>query len=138
MWSLCNPIVDALKFKQLSVIKVKKYLWEQRKKLEGRIRYADSRCRNAAGAVLTLATGSEQASLYEDAGSTASIDVFVKHEGAYDRSDVFWLKGNNGQQPSRDLHTIFDGAVNQFTITMSCSRSDLEWMLAQIRGFNEL
>lgn len=137
MWSLCNPIVDGLKFRQLSVNKVKKYLWERRKQLRDRIRYADSRCRNTAGAVLTVATGSEQSSLYDDEGSTASVDVFVKHEGAYDRSDVFWLKGSDNQLPSRELHTIFDGAVNQFTITRSCSKADFEWMLSDIRKFNE-
>lgn len=136
MWSLCNPIVDALRFKRLSVGKVKEYLWERRKQLQSKIRYADSRCRNAAGSVLTLASGSEQASLYDDEGSTASVDVFVKHDGAYDRSDVFWLKGTDGA-PSRELHTIFDGAVNQFTVTMSCSRTDFEWVLSEIRRFNE-
>jgi hypothetical protein len=137
MLSLCNPIVEALKFKKASVTKVKEYLWVQRKELKNKIRFADSRYRNTAGSVMTLATGSEQKNLYDDEGSSASIDTFVKHEGSYDRSDVFWLKGSDGPLPSRELHTIFDGAINQFAVTMSCTKPDFEWVLGEIRKLNE-
>lgn len=137
MWSLCNPLVEAVKFNRSSVSKVKEYLWVERKKLKHKIRFADSRYRNAAGSVMTLATGSEQKSLYDDEGGTASVDTFVKHEGSYDRSDVFWLKGSGGTVPSRELHTILDGAINQLAVTMSCTKPDFDWVLSEIRKFNE-
>jgi hypothetical protein len=135
-WSLVTPIIDRTRFKQLSVNNVKQYLWEKRQQLKDKVRYADTRLRNAAGSVFTLATGKEQANLYDDQGGTASMDAFIKYKGAYDKSNVFWVKGSAGAVPSKDLHTILDGAVNQLTITMSCSKTDYEWVIGEIRKFN--
>jgi len=138
-WSLVNTIIPQVRFGVLSITKAKEYLWKNRRKLHSSVRYSDSSLRNASGTILSAATGHEQQSLYDDVGASAGLDAFRQvGDAVCYRSDIFWLKrdGQFNQVPSRNIHTILEGAVNEFNVTVQCDRSDYEHVLDQIKKAN--
>lgn len=134
-WSLLNPIVPQAMFEAESISPAKQYLWKYKKKLESKIRYSDSRLRNKVGTVLSAATGDAQASLYQDNGAVESLDTFLKGDAYCDKSNVFWIKADNGI-PSKDIHIMLDGKINEFAVTAACNKTDYEFVLSEIRKFN--
>jgi hypothetical protein len=134
-WSLINPLLPQLNFQPHSVSPAKQFLWTNRKTLAAKIRYSDSRLRNATGTVLSAATGDIQASLYDDDRAAASLDTFLKGDALCDKSNVFWLKGTNGT-PSKDIHILLDGDINEFVITATCTRADYQYVLDEINQAN--
>ena len=54
-----------------------------------------------------------------------------------------WLKGGGRQAenefdtlPSRDVHVLLKGALNEFAVTAKCSKQDYEYVLTQLRKYN--
>jgi hypothetical protein len=134
-WGLLNPLITRRSFAFVSLGPAKQYLWTRRTQLRSRIRYSNSLLRNTAGTILAAATGPEQASLYDDQDAAASLDTFLRGEAACDRSNVFWLRADNGT-PSKDVHILLAGAINEFTITATSSRADYEFVLTEIKNAN--
>ena len=134
-WSLVNPIIPQRQFQQLSVSPAKQYLWTHRKTLAQKIRYSDARFRNGAGTSLSAATGDAQASLYDDNEAAASLDTFSKGDAYCDKSNVFWLKQDNSP-PSREVHTLLEGKINEFVVTATCTRADYEYVLNELKKAN--
>jgi len=134
-WSLINPVLPQLNFQIMSVSPAKQFLWTNRKNLAEKIRYSDSRLRNASGTVLSAATGNIQASLYDDDKAAASLDTFLKGDALLDKSNVFWIRGANGT-PSRDIHVLLDGEINQFVVTATCLKADYEYVFDEINKAN--
>lgn len=134
-WSLINPLLPQLKFLSHSVSPAKRFLWTHRKTLAAKIRYSDSRLRNAKGTVLSAATGAVQASLYDDAKAAESIDSFLTGDALCDKTNVFWLKGANGI-PSKDIHLLLDGGINEFVVTATCTKADYEYVFDELNKAN--
>ena len=138
LWSQVNDVIPAREFKQLPLSNAKNNLWQKRKELNDVIRYSSSHLRNQHGTILSAATGSDGGSLFDDVGATRSIDEFLHHEAYCDASNVWWIKDqpNSPGTPSRDVHVILSGALNEFVLTAKCPKKDYEYVLSQIRAHN--
>lgn len=134
MWLLVQDLFSQANFNEVPVTKAKTNLWRDRKQLAGVIRFSDSSLVNAMGTTLSAATGSEQANLYDDVGATTSLDTFLNHNAHCDSSNVWWLKGN--PVPTRDIHVLLSGRVNEFAVTAQCSKEDYEHVLREIQRHN--
>jgi hypothetical protein len=73
-----------------------------------------------------------------------SLDEFLKHKAYCDTSNVWWLKGGGKQAenefdmiPSKDVHVLLRGAINEFAVTAKCSKQDYEYVLDQLRRNNK-
>ena len=143
MWSFLSFLFSPGDFNELPIGKAKTNLWKKRNSLKSVIRYSDSTLRNALGTALSASTGSEQQSLFDDLGASNSLDEFLKHKAYCDTSNIWWLKGGGKQAenefdmlPSRDVHVLLKGALNEFAVTAKCSKQDYEYVLTQLRKYN--
>jgi hypothetical protein len=144
MWNFLGFLFPPNEFKELSIGNAKTNLWKNRLSLKSVLRYSDSSLRNALGTTLSASTGSEQTSLFNDQGASNSLDVFLDHKGYCDMSNVWWLKGGGKRAenefdmiPSRDVHVLLKGALNEFALTAKCSKQDYEYVLSQLRRNNK-
>jgi len=144
MWSTASFLFSPGDFKELSIAKAKTNLWKNRNSLRSVIRYSDSTLRNALGTALSASTGSEQQSLFDDQGASNSLDEFLKYKAYCDASNVWWLRGGGRQAenefdmlPSKDVHVLLKGAINEFAVTAKCSKQDYEYVLDQLRKHNK-
>lgn len=143
MWSLLSFLFPPSDFSEYPIAKAKTNLWTKRNALKSVIRYSDSVLRNSLGTALSASTGSEQQSLFDDQGASNSLDEFLKHKAYCDSSNIWWLKGGGKESdnefemlPSKDVHVILKGKLNEFTIPAKCSKQDFEYVLDQLRKYN--
>lgn len=128
-----NILIPQLRFSEVPIGGAKWKLWHNRKSLTDKVRYSSSLLRDKFGTVVSAATGDSQLSLFESKAAK-SLDVFWDEDAICDRSNLWWLKGN--PRPTRDIHTLMSGAVNEFAVTTQCSRGDYDYVLDQVRQFN--
>ncbi len=86
-----------------------------------------------------MATGTRQQELYpegsaSDKGMEAFLSVGVP---VCDEVDCFWIKRKNSNVPSVEVHTLIQGADNEFTVTAQCDRTDYEYALAQVTNLTK-
>jgi hypothetical protein len=143
MWSLLSFLFPPSDFSEYPIAKAKTNLWTKRNALKSVIRYSDSVLRNSLGTALSASTGSEQQSLFDDQGASNSLDEFLKYKAYCDSSNIWWLKGGGKQSenefevlPSKDVHVILKGKLNEFSIPAQCSKQDYEYVLDQLRKYN--
>lgn len=134
MWGKCNFLIPQLKFKEISIGTAKRQLWVNRRNLSSIVRYSSSALRDSSGAVLSAATAGSQQSLFDNVKAAASLDAFWDENATCDRSNIWWVQ--NDGVPSREIHTLLSGAVNEFALTGQCSKADYEYVLEQIRRAN--
>ena len=144
MWNLLGFLFPPSDFKELSIGKAKTHLWKNRNSLKSVLRYSDSTLRNALGTALSASTGSEQQSLFDDQGASNSLDEFLRYKAYCDTSNVWWLKGGGKRSenefdmlPSKDVHVLLKGGINEFALTTKCSKQDYEYVIDQLRRSNK-
>jgi len=144
MWNRLSFLLSPSEFKQVSIGSAKTNLWKNRGSLGSVLRYSDSMLRNPLGTVLLASTGSEQASLFDDDGASKSLDEFLKYKAYCDASNVWWLKGGGKKAedefdmlPSKDVHVLLKGALNEFVVTAKSSKQDYEYVLDQLKRNNK-
>lgn len=131
-----NGLLDPTKLTPLPLARAKQALWDKRKALAGRIRFSDSVLRSDQGTAMAANTGNPQDTLWDDPSADAGLSVFMKEgEAICERHNLWWLANTSGL-PSRDIHVVLDGAVNEFAIMQRCSRKDYEYVLVDIQKFN--
>jgi hypothetical protein len=135
LWSRCNVLVPKKHFNEVSIGKAKRNLWQNRRALGKLLRYSSSFLRDASGTVLTAASGSAQQSLFDVAKAEKSLDAFWDDDATCDRSNVWWIKGD--PEPSRDIHVMLSGSVNELAVTTHCNRGDYDYVLDQLRRANK-
>jgi hypothetical protein len=141
MWNLLSFLFSPGHFRELSLGKKKTDFWKNRTSLAKVLRYSDSTLRNTLGTVLTAATGEIQLSLIDDPGASNGLDQFLKYKGGYcDASNIWWLRGGGqlsksefDMVPSRDVHVLLRGKVNEFVVPAKCSKRDYEYVLDKLR-----
>jgi len=143
MWNRLGFLFPPNDFNPLPIAKAKNNLWTKKNSLKSVIRYSDSVLKNALGTALSASTGSEQQSLFDDQGASNSLDEFLKHKAYCDSSNIWWLKGGGKQSenefdvlPSKDIHVILKGAINEVSFPAQCSKEDYEYVLGQLRKYN--
>ncbi|MFO1498379.1 MAG: hypothetical protein U1G07_08310 [Verrucomicrobiota bacterium] len=132
-WEMIKDFLPPGRFAPFSLAKAKAYLWANRASLKHRIRFSDSRMRNNAGTTLTASTGAAQADLFEDSGAAASLDRFLDHGAHCDSSNVWWRPVEGVL--TREVHTLLSGLSNEFAVTASCTRSEYEYILNELRVY---
>jgi hypothetical protein len=149
MWNALSFLFSPNDFDKVPLTKARTNLWKKRHALKSVIRFSDAILRNALGTALSASTGSEQQSLFDDKGASNSLDEFLKHKAYCDAFNVWWLKGGGtpgyttGKQskfdvlPSKDIHVLLKGDINEFIITSKCSKQDYEYALNQLRKYNK-
>jgi hypothetical protein len=143
-WSLLSFLFPPSDFSEYPIAKAKTNLWTQRNTLKSVVRYSDSVLKNALATALSASTGSEQQSLFDDQGASNSLDEFLKYKAYCDSSNIWWLKGGGQRSenefemlPSKDVHVILKGKLNEFAIPAQCSKQDYEYVLNQLRKYNK-
>jgi hypothetical protein len=126
-------MVDPAKTKVVSLQKLKDALWSRRASLQGYVRYSDSELRNEHGSRLRGATGREEADLFDDPATEASMETFGEKSDAYCESLNVWWKTQKDGRPSKDIHLWLAGDENEFAINQQCSRADYEHVLSELR-----
>lgn len=134
MWKQLDGVLDESDFSLVSLQKAKDRLWKDRDKLSQLVRYSDSVLRNDQGTVLKAATGEMSASLIDDAGAVGSLNEFMRHDAVCDATNIWFLAKDPA--PSRDIHVLLSGQVNEFAITAHCIPADYEYVLGQLRTLN--
>lgn len=134
MWTIASQLFPLRYFSELLLTKAKINLWKKRKKLARILRYSGARFRNPK-TVLSAATGTEQASLIDDEGTTKSLDEYLRHNALCDASNIWWLSGK-AAIPSKHIHVLLSGLPNEFTVTGKCSQEDYNYVLTQLRRNN--
>lgn len=137
-WNFFGHFVSRFQFNDVSITTAQQKLWKNRAALKNILRYSDSRLRDSQGAVLTAATGAQQDSLFDNERAANSIDAFWDDETVCDKSNMWWLKTSDEpfSIPSRPIHMVIQGAVNEFVIPGACNKKDYEYVLAQIKKAN--
>lgn len=137
-WNFFGHFVSRFQFTDLSITSAQQKLWKNRAALKNILRYSDSRLRDSMGAVLTAATGAQQDSLFDNERAANSIDAFWDDETVCDKSNMWWLKTSEEpfSIPTRPIHMVIQGAVNEFVIPGACNKKDYEYVLAQIKKAN--
>jgi hypothetical protein len=141
MWNLLSFLFSPGQFREFSLGKKKTDFWKNRTSLGKVLRYSDSTLRNTLGTVLTASTGEIQLSLIDDPGASNGLDQFLKYKGGYcDASNLWWLRGGGkpgksefDMVPSKDVHALLRGKVNEFVVPAKCSKQDYEYVLDQLR-----
>ena len=129
-----SDIIDLSGFTEVSLYQLKNKLWDDRASLGGIIKYSDSTLRNNLGTVLKAATGDPNCNLIDDTGADSSLETFMSHDAYCDSSNIWLIK--NEPLPSKDIHILLSGEVNEFAITAHCNQLDYEHALNQLQKLN--
>lgn len=132
VWRMVSDFFPPANFSPLSLAPAKKDLWDRKDQLKKAVRFSDSTMRNHNGTTLTAATGEEQSDLLEDTGAKASVDMFLSHGAYWDGSNVWWLKRDESEVPSKDIHVLLSGKTNEFAVTANCTKRDFEYVFDQL------
>jgi hypothetical protein len=135
MWDKINFLIPTRGFDPVSISKAKRYLWTKRASLKGIIRYTSSSLRDPSGDTVAASSAGGQQSLFNNPRAAASIDAFYGDDTMCDRSNIWWEKRDPA--PSKDVHTLLGGAINEFALTAQCGRDDYEYVLEGILKANE-
>lgn len=133
IWQLLKDFLPPTLFKPYSLDKAKSRLWENKKSLKKMLRYSDTTLRNRKGNTIIASTGTESATLFDDDGTTGSLDHFLEHGGAYCDSSNIWWRPVDGIL-SREIHMLLSGLNNEFAITAECSKGEYEYVLNELRN----
>lgn len=135
MWDKINFIIPKRGFDAISISNAKRYLWAKRESLKGIVRYTSSSLRDPSGATVAASASTGQQNLFNNRRAAASIDAFYADDTMCDKSNVWWEKRD--PSPSRDVHTLLAGGINEFALTAQCAKEDYEYVLDWILKANE-
>ncbi len=134
-WKQLDKLIPKDSFREISLSKAKKFLADEDSNLDEKVRFSTSMARNDDGITLSAATGSYKSDLSKNVGARKSIAEFLRYDDAYCDAHNFYLVPVEGIL-SRELHVVLSGEVNEFAITVSCSKDDYEYALRELRAFN--
>lgn len=133
IWKTLGSIVPQDEFTELSLSKLKGRLYTDRDKLAPRIRFNHMSWR-ADDDTRLVGYGSPRGDLYDGEGIRSSFEEYVKYDGYCDGSNIFFKAVDGG--PSREVHVLLSGQLNEFAITANCSEADYEYVLGQVCSLN--
>lgn len=130
-WDLAEPFIPQGSFEELPVTPAKKAIWERRKELEGIVRHSKNIARNDLGSEVQV-TGT---SLDADEHAGNALDEFLLSDSYVRYGNHYWMPQDDGV-PSKELHILMTGEVNEFAYTQRCLPEDYQYGLARILEFN--
>ena len=120
----------------ISISNFKDKVWKNREKLSKVIKFSSSTLKNDYGTTLKAATGKPNGDLNEDEAASESLNSFMKNDGYCDSSNLWFLSQQNGI-PSKNIHVVFSGNINEFAITVHCKKADYDYVIGKIRSINQ-
>ena len=136
LWKRIEKIIPRSNFNEVYLSPLKDKLWKNRDSYSDIVRFTNSTLRNDHGTVIQASSGSTKSNLSDDEGATSSLDEFIDHD-AYCESSNIWLRKQDNGTPSRDIHILLSGEVNEFAVTRYCNKTDYDYVLETIRKLNQ-
>jgi hypothetical protein len=112
-------------------------LWNNRVKLSNVLRFSDATLRNSLGTSLKVATGNRDSDLLDDTSANKSMEEFTGDDVICETNNVFFKIIEKQLVPSKEIHVLMSGEVNEFTVTAYCKESDYNYILKNLITFNE-
>ena len=140
MWGIVGQLLSRDGFSEYSIANAKGNLWQQRAELRGVVQYSDSKMKNSHGITLSAATGTDEANLVDDEGTSKSVETFLRYDAHCDSLNIWWLTPRDkksNELPSKDIHMMLTRSLNEFVLTSKCSREDYEHVFGQLKRVNE-
>ncbi|KPH89194.1 hypothetical protein AMS57_18270 [Pseudoalteromonas undina] len=136
---MLEPIVPRLKVTSfpLCLFNAKNKIWENKNTLSDVLRFSDATLKNNNGTTLRAATGDRDSDLLDDKAAASSMEQFTGDDVYCETNNIFFKKVKGQEVPSREVHVLMSGEVNEFTITAYCKDSDYEYILKNLLKFNE-
>ena len=135
-WLGISSILPRKDFSRISFIIAKDRLWSERASLGHLIRYSDSTLRDQHGGVLRAATGSDVGDLVANPALGNSLDFLLANDkNSYCDGANFWFRKTANL--SSEIHVLLAGDPNEFALPSNCSAGDYQYVLDQLRFFNQ-
>lgn len=135
LWQRIEKLIPKSNFREIYLSPLKDKLWSNRDSYNDLVRFTNSTLRNDNGTVLQASSGSTKNNLSDDEGATSSLDEFIDHNAFCESSNI-WFRSQDNGRPSKDIHVLLSGEINEFAVTAYCSKSDYDYVLATIRELN--
>ena len=135
-WEITAEILPHEDFEEESLAHAKSSLWKNRKLLKD-VQYSGVKVRNQKGNVVVFSTGEMDANLSTDSEFSSAIDTVYSKESSCERSNLRFLHEDGAALPSRDIHVLIGGRVNEFAIPGLCSKDDYEYALGRLLQHNK-
>lgn len=123
-------------FNKYDLGNAKTKLWQEKDSLSDLIRFSDMLMKNDNGNVVKAYTGKQDSNLSSDNGVKSSIDSFMQHNGYCDSSNFWFITREPRLVPTRAIHVLLTGDINEFILTARCTPGDYNYVLQQIKLLN--
>jgi hypothetical protein len=137
LWDICGDVFPRGDFEEVPLTKAKANLWKKRGQLKDEVRYSDLTVRNDHGLTQRMATGDIDSDLSSDKIASESVDHFFDARAYCDRSNIFFRRRKGKPIPSREIHTLLAGRVNEFAVPARCSKDDYGYVLGRLLHHNK-
>lgn len=136
---LANPIIPKQKIMSYAVnlSNSKTNIWNNRTDLTHLLRFSDATLKNSIGNTVRVTTGDRDSDLLDDSSMVKTMEQFSGDDVSCETNNIFFKTINNQAIPSREIHVLMSGEINEFTITAYCKDSDYEYIFKNILKFNE-
>ncbi len=134
--ALLNPFLEGVEFIPVSLAKAKDKIWNDRDDLKDTIQHTHSIMKNDYGTTLQAAASTPENDLMEDAAATGSLELFLDNDGYCDTTNIWFIGQSNGI-PSKRVHTLISGELNEFAVPAHCKKQDYDYVLGKIRSYNK-
>jgi hypothetical protein len=121
----------------VNLLVAKNKLWEDKSELSDIIRFSDATLRNEKGTTLKGATGTKEADLTEDETVTKSLNNFLDGDAYCSSNNIFFKTIENASTPSKEIHVLMSGEINEYAITVYCKKYDYNYVLNELIKFNK-
>lgn len=134
---LLNSIFDWEKITAypVNLAKAKSNIWDQRESLREQVRFSDATLTNGLS-VLRAATGTREADLLDDEQVSGTVKTFVGDNVCCDSNNIFLRPMQGQSSPTKEIHILMTGEINEVIMTTSCSTADYEYSIGKILAWN--
>jgi len=135
---LTDTIIPKSKIRSyaINLSKSKTKIWDKRIELSRVLRFSDATLKNSVGNTIRAATGDRDSDLLADNSVAKSMEQFSGNDVYCENNNIFFKTIENETVPSREIHVLMSGEMNEFTITAYCKDSDYEYVFKNILAFN--
>jgi hypothetical protein len=135
---LTDTIIPISKIRSyaINLSKSKTNIWDKRIELSGVLRFSDATLKDSMGYTVRAATGDRDSDLLANKSVAKSMEQFSGSDVHCETNNIFFKTIENQTVPSREVHVLMSGEMNEFTITAYCKDSDYEYVFKNILAFN--
>ena len=137
--NIIAPFIDINIFHEVSLGRVKDLIADEREDLSDIIRVSKSGLCNSNGTKLLVASGDPLKHLTDDKGASTSVASFRdKSDESYcEHSNIWFVPREDENLPSKAIHVLISGKVNEYSLGAKCSKLDYEYVLDNVWDLNK-